>query len=140
MSFREKSAWICFIGIWVIFAPYFVHVGALVRSDSLDLPSIAWLLSGAIVLQAIVTALAHIVIAVKHRNEKPDERDRAIELRSYRSAYIAVALLAMFIVAVPATWGYLQSPLVIGQLLLLCLIFGEMAKYLIQAIGYRVGL
>lgn len=51
---------------------------------------------GVISALALITVLAiagHIVLAIAHRPEKEDERDRAIDLRSTRNAYIVICVL-----------------------------------------------
>ena len=89
MSFQEKSAWICLIISVAVFGPYFVSVFApLLRGEGAQLAfdQVLGGFVGAVVLQVLLTIFFHIALALHDRNDRPDERDRAISARSFRVA------------------------------------------------------
>jgi hypothetical protein len=138
MLYREKSAWICLITTLLIFVPYFGRVLQLYLDSQLNGTVLADYFLGALFAQAMLTIGAHILISVRSRQEKADERDTAIEARSLRASYWVLTVgLWTLITCVPA--GRTLTPLFISQLLLLAWVLGELAKYAAQVISYRRG-
>ena len=88
-SFREKSLWLMFIGLVVIFAFYFATV---LPSNATNVePRHMAMFVLAVVVLAIVAAVGHIIIAIVDRRTTTDERDRLIELKGKRNAsYVMV--------------------------------------------------
>ena len=84
MSFREKSAWASLAMMLVVYVPYFVHVFRLFGRGELKGGVLLGQFIGAVVFQVFLLIVVHIVIAIQSRHQQADERDRAIEARSYR--------------------------------------------------------
>jgi hypothetical protein len=143
MSFREKGAWICLVSTLVVFVPYFSYVLGLSGRGELTVSAVAPVLVVAIFFQAVINAGAMIAVAVFSRADPKDERDRTIELRSFRNAYLvlAIALVSSIAAAMfaPASGGMPTTISSLSQLLLACFVAAESAKYLTQVVCYRRG-
>ena len=148
MSFREKSAWASLAVVLVVYVPYFVYVFGLFGRLELKGGVLLGQFVGAVVFQVFLLIIVHIVIAIHSRQQQADERDRAIEARSYKIAYIV--LIGSFFVVLPSAISLvfaLQPALVSGlvglpflsQLLLLCFVTAEAVKYCAQIVCYRRG-
>ena len=148
MSFREKSAWASLAVMLLVYVPYFIHVFRLLGRGDLKGGVLLGQFIGAVVFQVFLLIIVHIVIAIQSRQQQADERDRAIEARSYKIAY--VALISSFFVALPSAISSvfalkpaLASSLVglpfLTQLSLLCFVTAEAIKYCAQIICYRWG-
>jgi hypothetical protein len=148
MSFREKSAWASLAVMLLVYLPYFVHVFRLFGRGELKGGVLIGQFIGAVVFQIFLLIFVHIVIAIQSRQQQADERDRAIEARSYKIAYLA--LISSFFVVLPSAISLvfalnpaLVSTLVglpfLSQLLLLCFVTAEAMKYCAQIVCYRWG-
>src|SRR5437016_12540414 len=100
MSFREKSVWISFVSILVVFGAYFWNVARIFHGE-VDVHRgfvISIALLAAFVLIEIVL---HITVAMQAPNEArapKDEREQLIELKATRVAFqvlVVGALAAM---------------------------------------------
>jgi hypothetical protein len=140
MSFREKSAWACLITTIAIWGPYFACAFRLFTREHYA-GSIMTAFIVAVVLSIILNGGAHIAIAIHSRQEKKDERDIAIESKSYRNAYfVLIVLIWMVILAAPAgTPAHHFGPVFISQMVLLCFVVAETAKYITTVFCYRRG-
>jgi hypothetical protein len=148
MSFREKSAWACAATIIAVFVPYFVRVYRLFEHQQLTAMSILPMFVGAVVVQVAVLILAHILFAIREKQEPKDERDRTIEAKSFHNAYFVCGFFAffgmgwviMYTIAVgSAAAARVLTPITISQMVLFCFVMAEVTKYLTQAISYRRG-
>ncbi len=141
MLYREKSAWICLAITLFIFVPYFGHVLQLFADGELTRPVVLDYFLGALFAQAMLTIAGHVVISLRARQERADERDKAIEARSLRVSYwvLTVALWTLITCLPMRVTGYSITPLFISQLLLLAWVLGELAKYIAQVVSYRRG-
>jgi hypothetical protein len=140
MSFREKSAWACLITTIAIWAPYFAYAFRLFTREHYA-SSILTAFIVAVILSIILNGGAHIVIAIRCRQEKKDERDIAIESKSYRNAYfVLIVLIWMVILTAPAgTPEHHFGPVFISQMVLLCFVVAETTKYFTTVVCYRRG-
>jgi len=147
-SFREKSAWISLGVILVVFVPYFLNVYRLFASRTLNAGAVMGLFIAATIFTVALQVVLHIACAIVSPPEVTDERDRAIELKSFRIAYgiLAVSLFlwigAIVILALP--WKGLPNeawlgPIFISQVFFLCFVLAEAGKYFTQALSYRRG-
>src|SRR5262249_55821699 len=106
-SFREKSAWISLGVILVVFVPYFLNVFRLFASRTLNAGAVMGLFIAAPIFTIALQVVLHVACAILSPPEVTDERDRAIELKSFRIAYgiLAVTLFlwigAIVILALP---------------------------------------
>jgi hypothetical protein len=148
MSFREKSAWASLAVMLLVFVPYFIRMFRLFRWRELTAGSALGQFIGAVIFQVVLLVIVHIVIALRSRQESKDERDRAIESKAFRNAYFV--LVSSGFVVIPCVIGLefgidpsslhrLLAPAFISQLLLLCFVVAEAAKYLTQIVSYRRG-
>lgn len=136
MSFREKLAWICLVTTILVFVPYFAYVFWLFAAGEPKLGVVLQAFVTAVVIQIVLSVVANIAIAAfRARVEPPDERDRAIDLRSLKISYYVLAVSVFLAI------GYVlvYSPLFISQMMLLCFVAAEVARYSTQAVCYRTG-
>ncbi len=146
-SFREKSAQASLLTTAVIYGPYFAYVFGQFARGTPAVISIAGAFIIAVALQTILIVIAHVVFALHGRPEEKDERDLAIEARSFRYAYIAFAGGAWTAMGLTLAWASAQStqsvshhvPLLMLQALLLAFVLAETTKFLVQVVGYRRG-
>jgi hypothetical protein len=148
ISFHEKSAWISLGVILVVFIPYFLNVFRLFASRSLNAGAVMGLFIAATIFTIILQVVLHIACTIFSPPEVTDERDRAIELKSFRVAYgiLAVSLFlwvgAIVMLALP--WkGFPNEawlgPVFLSQVGFLCFVLAEVGKYFTQAVCYRRG-
>jgi hypothetical protein len=148
LSFREKSAWISLVATVAVFLPYFVHVFRLARRGSLTAPAVLQAFIAAVIVQVILLVAASVVIALRSRQEPKDERDVAIESKSFRNAYwvfsflsiTAIGSLIVLALAPTAAANELWlAPAFLAQIFLLCFVLAEVTKQLTQVVCYRRG-
>jgi Ca2+/H+ antiporter len=148
MSFREKSAWVCFAATIAVFVPYFLHVFRLFEREELTAVSVITAFVAAVVFQIVVQVVAHVAIAFRSRQEQKDERDIAIESKSFRNAYFVLAcscflaigsVVLLAVAPDPTSTDHLLAPAFTSQIFLLCFVVAEATKYLTQAVSYRRG-
>ncbi len=148
MSFREKSAWASLAVMLVVFVPYFVHIFRLFEEGKLDWNTVLGEFIGAVIFEVVLLIVVHIVFAVRAKEEEKDERDLAIESKSFKIAYFV--LVSSAFVAIPCLIGVgfsmqpsgidqMTSPVFVSQLLLLCFVAAEASKYVTQLVCYRRG-
>lgn len=84
MGYRERLVWGQFFGTLAMFGYYFF---AMARSHSrgVAMPSLA----GTVFVLAMLEGAYAALVAVLSRREPQDERDRWMEFRAYKVAYIA---------------------------------------------------
>lgn len=136
MSFREKSAWISFITILLIFGAYFWRVAQVLRGEARFPFEIAVAFLIAFVLVEIA---AHIVVglqAPKDVRAPQDERERLIEMRATRVAFQVLVLGAL---AGVGTMHLTQSVWVMSQAVLLAIVVAELVKFGGQILYFRRG-
>lgn len=144
VSFREHSAWAALLTTAVV---YGIFVFGLARGW-VGLGSTAatrWLVE-AMVLQTIAVIAISIVATIRTRPEAKDERDRAIDLKAARAAYIVlgacVVMASIVLIWAPAATGSSLArpePAVVGQLLLLGFVASELVRFGTQVLLYRRG-
>lgn len=140
MSFREKSSWACLLSTIAIWIPYFVYVfSGFAREGFKAHPSLPALVA-ATVLSVLLNLAAHLVIAIRARQEKKDERDLAIESRALRNAYYVLLVSVALVVFCPWPWDQLLSLGLIVQVLLAFFVAAETTRFLTQAVCYRRGI
>ena len=148
MSFREKSAWASLAVMLIVFVPYFTHVFRLFQRDELGMGTVIGEFIGAVVFQVVLMIVVHIILAICSRQDPKDERDRAIESKSFKIGYyvlvsacfggIPFILLPIF-ASHPELALRLTALPFLSQVLLLCFVVAEAAKYITQVVCYRRG-
>jgi len=148
MSFREKSAWASLLAMLVAFVPYFVQVARSLTQGSLQIATVLGAFVAAMALQIALAVIMHIMIALRTKEERKDERDVAIASKSYKHAYVAAAFSVMLLIGCllwdafigdPRASARLLTPLAVSQLLFACFVLSEATRYATQAICYRRG-
>lgn len=139
MSFREKSAWACSATILAVFVPCFVYVFRLFEREELKTARVIGAFVVAVFFSVILNVAAHIWIAIRCKQEQKDERDLAIESKSFKNAYYVLAISICLLLFVPTPWDHLLTIPLLGQVLLFCFVVAEVTKYLTQAVSYRRG-
>ncbi len=121
MSYREKSVWGSLIGVMAVYGWYFA------------MPPSAGRLILAVILLVAVEVIYHVALALKTKPEAKDERDRTIEAKGYRNAYLALVsgVIAPIFIPLPAAMA--------AQIVLLALVVSEVVKSVTQLYCYRRG-
>ena len=142
MSFREKGAWVCLLTTVAVFVPYFAQIFRLFVDGELKTGSVITAFFIASFWQVLLNVIAKIVIAVRSRQEPRDERDIAIESKSFRHAYWVFAFfvwLVIMVAPVSSIAGHLLTSAFISQMLFLCFVIAEVTRYLTLVVCYRRG-
>lgn len=136
MSFREKSAWISFFSILLVFGIYFSGIGMAMagRIDYSDVVRMFFKLVGLFIILEIVL---HVLVAVRapHEARTPeDERERLIGLKADRvAAYVLSigALVGIFPIHLGANVRDL------AHAVLLAIVVAHLAKYATAIVLHR---
>lgn len=134
MSFKEKSAWIMFGAMALVYGAYGV---SLLRSGTLDQGSPQALLLVVVVFVAVAVT-GHILIAAlnpKETDERTDERDTAIALRGDRAAAHVLGAFALGVLA----FAMIDGAWRIANLMFLGLAAAELTRLAWQIALYRRG-
>ena len=138
MSFREKSAWVSFATILVVFGAYFWNV-IRVLGGQVEFRA-AYALSVALLVAFVVLEIVlHIVLAIQAPKEAlapRDERERLIEMRATRVAFQVLVVGAL------AGVGMLHvttSAWRMAQVVLLAVVVAELVKFGGQILYVRRG-
>jgi len=135
MSFREKSAWISFVLVGLVFAAYFFPMAS---GELRGARQLHWYLLVTIAF-IVLEVVLHIVLALQSpRDAKTpkDERERLIELKATRIAFWVLmtgALLSILTIHLGAEAGLLATHV------FLAVVFAELVKFASQIVFYRRG-
>ena len=93
MSFREKSAWIQFLTVLVVFGGYYlaIHLGVIPQRGAEHFRALMGCIGLVIVLQIALHIIAAVLNPEDARSPK-DERERAIQHRSHTIGYYVLTL------------------------------------------------
>ena len=141
MTYKDLNAGVmilCGAGVaaWVVWQA--------VTAPAPDLESVAWRLLYAIGLNILINIvlmiLATIVVSVARReelkDERADERDRAITDKSLRNSYFAVSIGGLAVIIALAMG---QGPIVAAYLLFAGLMIGGLIDPISRLVYYRIG-
>ena len=135
LSYKERSLYGMLAANLIVYVPYFFV--ALHGHASLQT------LIATIFVLILVNIFLQIIVASTTRNRLTDERDRLIEARGYRAAYIAlvsgiVLIFAILWIHAPADINHPHfGALHLINVLLAALVVSEVVKVLAQLIDYR---
>ena len=149
LAFREKMAWVSLIGKAVVWGYYFVLLGqAFLAPQGGTGDALGAFIQCTVFL--IVFEIAQTILAghfyPKEAEIPPDERERLIELKSTKWAYVfvvggvvMVALSSPFIPIAPMMGLKvgLRTALVMANSLLLVVVLGDALKGVCQVVLYR---
>ena len=136
MSFREKSAWISFGCLLVVFGTYFGSV-ALVLSGRMHSGASLGLGVGLLAAFVILEIVLHVAIAIQSPGDArapKDERERLIEMRATHRAFPVLVLGAL---AGVGTMHLTRSNWVVGHVVLLAVVVAELVKFGGQIVSFR---
>ena len=148
MSLREKGAWASLIANAIVFVPYFRYIFRLFSIGELQPVRVLAAFIGAVVYLTVLMIAIGITIELLSRREPQDERDVAIEAKSYRMAYTMLTVSAMIaivaivflgVVPVPKLRNEVLAPQFLSQVLLLCFVVAEGVRAGTQILCYRRG-
>jgi hypothetical protein len=91
MSFRQKSIVIQIASILLVYGFFGARAWGYWNRPASGLVSVVLLVSVTICM-ILISIVGHIVISIRTKLEKPDERDQIVSLRGFRNAYQAVAI------------------------------------------------
>lgn len=138
MSFREKSAWVSFVCILLVFGVYFTALAQAI-AGSLDYGTVFRIFIGGIVALIVLEIVLHIIIAVQAPRDAAapkDERDRMIELKATRIAFftlLAGAAISIFTIHLGADVRALANSV------LFAIVIAELVKYGSEIVYFRRG-
>jgi len=120
LSYQEKSIWGSLLATLIIYGRYYAsgaHSG----------------LIGTVIALIIVEIVCQTVIAVAHRPEPKDERDRLIAARAYRVAYLILVTGVLTILCVS------EAIRPTANTLFLALVVADVGKSITRLYYYRRG-
>jgi hypothetical protein len=138
MSFREKSAWISFITILVVFGAYFWIVSQEMAGTVGDRTAFK-IEVGLIVAFIVLEVVLHVALAMQAPSEARaprDERERLIEMRSTRVAFQVLVVGALACVGMI---HITRSAWAITQHVLLAVVVAQLVRFGGQIIYFRRG-
>jgi hypothetical protein len=138
MSFREKSAWISFVTLLVLFIPYFWSVRGVLEGDIEYAAASPWMI-GLVVAFVVLEILLHAAVAAQAPTDArapKDERERLIEMRATRIAFQVLVLGAL---ASAGMMHLTRSAWALGQHVLMAVVVAELVKFGAQIAYYRRG-
>jgi hypothetical protein len=138
MSFREKSAWISFVLLLVVFGAYFWSVGS-VLEGGIEYETGLMVQIGLIIAFVVLEIVLHLAIVVQAPSEARaprDERERLIEMRSTRIAFHVLVLGALGCVGL---MHITRSAWAIGQHVLLAIVVAQLVRFGAQIVYFRRG-
>lgn len=149
MSFQEKNIAASFVIFTLILGLYLTRVFQMIQSESFNLTNMVRLWGTVIVLGIVITIigtiLTHIgsgiIQAIKTREEPviediQDERDRLIDLKGTRVAYVVFSI-GVFLSMLTFAFG--QPPLVMFSLLILSGLVAQIISDVSRLVLYRKG-
>jgi len=138
MSFQEKQISATLITTLILFGSYFVIAfETLFVEGKPDLgANLILLFSGAVVLMIVAQIIMHILFAVLGMSEKPDERDRLIELKATRISYFVLVVGVWVTASTPLFWS---SVFLILNVMILAFMLSAVVGQVAQLVMYRRG-
>ncbi len=138
MSFREKSAWISFVTILLVFGAYFWNVRQ-VLAGNVEFGAAFKVEVGLLVAFVVIEIVLHAALAMQAPNEARaprDEREWLIEMRSTRVAFQVLVVGALACVGLihitRNAWG-------IAQHVLLAVVVAQLVRFGGQIFYFRRG-
>ena len=153
MAFREKTLWASLVSTLAIWGWYFAGFWGAMRASRYDQAAETGNFITAIFLIVVVQIVMAVVLALssgKEADAPADDREKAIALLGYRSAYIALMLIVvMLMITGPILlrmaypWSPApppgMAPVLMGNALLAALVIAEVANAVTQLYRFRKG-
>jgi hypothetical protein len=138
MSFREKSAWISFLSLLVVFTPFFYY-SYLSLTEQVAHREAMTVAIGLVAAFVVLEIVLHAVVAMRAPAEARsprDEREQVIAMRATRVAFPVLVFGALGAAAMihvsPSTW-------VMQQAVLFSIVVAELVKFGTEIVLYRRG-
>jgi hypothetical protein len=138
MSYREKSAWISFVLILVLLGAYFWNVSG-VAAGTLEFRAGLRLQVGLLIAFVVLEVVLHLVAAMQAPNEARAPRDEREQLIDMRATRIAFYVLVAGVLAAVSLMLVTSSAWVVGQHVLLVVMFAHLVKFAAQIVYFRRG-
>ncbi len=138
MSFREKSAWISFVTILLVFGAYFWNVRQVLAGNA-EFGTAFEVEIGLIVAFVLIEIVLHIALAMQAPSEARaprDEREQLIEMRATRVAFQVLVIGALACVGL---MHLTRSAWAIGQHVLLAVVVAQLVRFGGQIVYFRRG-
>ena len=151
LTSRELNLWVELLVDIIVALYYFPRAFNLIKNDEWTLTGGAMigLLVSTIILAIVVSVILSILVSIWKKPAEKDERDYVFSARGSTVAYTALFVLVILIIGqvlfegtYPEMAGKLRlitSPLIIGHLLMLALMFSSTLKSAVQLFFYRRG-
>ena len=137
-SFREKSAWISFLSILVVFGVYFWRVVQVIAGQG-DPHETGQLFFTLVVVLVVVEVVLHWLVAAqspKEARSPKDERERLIELKATRVAFYVLLIGALLSIA---TIHHGAGRWELAHFVLFAIVVAELVRSGSQIVLYRRG-
>lgn len=138
MSFREKSAWISFVTILLVFGAYFWNVSQALHGE-VTYDTAFKVELGLVAAFVLIEIVLHIALAMQAPNEARaprDEREQLIEMRATRVAFQVLVIGALACVGLVHVT---RSAWAIGQHVLLAVVVAQLVRFGGQIFHFRRG-
>ena len=139
MSFREKSAWISFVLIVIVFGIYFASVNHQLGGQR-EFSAAYTITIGLILAFVLLEVVLHVAVAIQAPSEalaRRDERERLIEMRATSVAFQVLVIGAL---ASSGLMYFTRNAWTLGQHVLLAVAVAELVKFGGQIVYYRRGM
>lgn len=144
MSFREKSAWISFLCITVVFGYYFATLFMTVAADPDANPfenrDLVTLFYGSVAALIVLEIVLHVIVAIRSPKDAltpKDERERLIALKATTVAYGVMALCTLL--AGVMVVHYRSNLWFLGNVVVMAFVMGEVTRFAAQIVYFRRG-
>ena len=138
MSFREKSAWISFGLILLLFAAYFWNAGRQFAGQ-VEQQTAFQVSVGLLIAFVLLEIVLHIAIAIQAPNEARARRDEREQLIEMRATGVAFQVLVVGALASAGLMHVTRSGSVIAQHVLLAVMVAELVRFGGQIFYFRRG-
>jgi len=138
MSFREKSAWISFVSILIVFGYYFTTVARAMlglRQES----NLFAVLVIAIAVLVVLEVVLHIVVAIQSPRDARSPRDERERMFSLKATQIGFYVLIIAALAGIFTMHLGAGRRDVGNAVLLAIVIAELTKYGAEIVYFRRG-
>jgi len=89
MTFKEMSTGLSAVVLLAVYGYYFAHLGVHEAGDTIAF------LAKIVLLVVVLEVALHVALAICHRPERTDERDRLIAAKGFRNAYFVMVAGAL---------------------------------------------
>jgi hypothetical protein len=138
MSFREKSAWISFLTLLVVFGIYFWNMRRVLERE-IDYEDALPLSIGLLVAFVVLEIVLHVAVAVQSPTDArapKDEREQLIDMKATRIAFQVFVVGALLCVGLT---HLTRSAWAIGQHVLMAIVVAQLVRFGGQIVYFRRG-